>query len=328
MHAGQPRNRRDRRRRRPRRRAGRRRQGYPHQELRLQQQAQPGQGGDRRLDASCEPKTRSLVCEECPSDATCTTSIKAFNRRKKRKRIGRGVGSGHGKTSSKGHKGHSSRQGFKLSPIFEGGQMPLARRVPKRGFFNGAFKKVFAIVNLDDARSLLRRRRGHRRNGPAVERARQGPARRRHQDPRRRRTDQDVRSPRHQVQRLGRQQDRRRRRQDGRGSLQAARHSRADQAEERRFGDRSEPPSRAVASDRQNPESRTISRRAIPSLFGRSLARSARVDPALEEASTVDKLLTIFKVPELRRKILFTACCWPSIGSASTCRCRSSTRPS
>jgi large subunit ribosomal protein L15 len=75
---------------------------------------------------------------------------KGIHRRKKRKRIGRGVGSGHGKTSTKGHKGHSSRQGFKLSPIFEGGQMPLARRVPKRGFVNGAFKKSYAIVNLDD----------------------------------------------------------------------------------------------------------------------------------------------------------------------------------
>jgi large subunit ribosomal protein L15 len=73
-----------------------------------------------------------------------------IQRRKKRKRVGRGTGSGHGKTSSKGHKGHSSRQGFKLSPLFEGGQMPLARRVPKRGFFNGAFKKHFVIVNLDD----------------------------------------------------------------------------------------------------------------------------------------------------------------------------------
>jgi large subunit ribosomal protein L15 len=71
------------------------------------------------------------------------------HRRKLRKRVGRGVGSGHGKTSSKGHKGHASRQGFKLNPIFEGGQMPLARRVPKRGFFNGAFKKEYAIVNLD-----------------------------------------------------------------------------------------------------------------------------------------------------------------------------------
>ena len=73
-----------------------------------------------------------------------------IHRRKKRKRIGRGIGSGHGKTSTKGHKGHASRQGFKLSPIFEGGQMPLARRVPKRGFVNGAFKKSYAIVNLAD----------------------------------------------------------------------------------------------------------------------------------------------------------------------------------
>ncbi len=74
---------------------------------------------------------------------------KGVHRRKLRKRVGRGIGSGHGKTSTKGHKGHASRQGFKLSPIFEGGQMPLARRIPKRGFFNGAFKKQFVIVNLD-----------------------------------------------------------------------------------------------------------------------------------------------------------------------------------
>lgn len=71
-----------------------------------------------------------------------------IHKRKKRKRVGRGIGSGHGKTSSKGHKGHSSRQGFKQSALFEGGQMPLARRVPKRGFFNGYFKKDFAIVNI------------------------------------------------------------------------------------------------------------------------------------------------------------------------------------
>ena len=73
-----------------------------------------------------------------------------IQRRKKRKRVGRGVGSGHGKTSSKGHKGHSSRQGFKLSPLFEGGQISLARRVPKRGFFNGAFKKHYALLNIGD----------------------------------------------------------------------------------------------------------------------------------------------------------------------------------
>jgi large subunit ribosomal protein L15 len=73
---------------------------------------------------------------------------KGIHKRKKRKRIGRGVGSGHGKTSGKGHKGHSSRQGFKQSAVSEGGQTPIIRRVPKRGFFNGAFKKDFAIVNL------------------------------------------------------------------------------------------------------------------------------------------------------------------------------------
>jgi large subunit ribosomal protein L15 len=69
---------------------------------------------------------------------------------KKRKRIGRGPGSGHGKTASKGHKGHSSRQGFKYGPLFEGGQITLARRVPKRGFSNGRFKKDYAIVNLEE----------------------------------------------------------------------------------------------------------------------------------------------------------------------------------
>src|SRR3954469_24637060 len=71
-----------------------------------------------------------------------------IHKRKKRKRIGRGIGSGHGKTATKGHKGHSSRQGFKQNPLSEGGQMPLARRVPKRGFNNGAFRKDYAIVNL------------------------------------------------------------------------------------------------------------------------------------------------------------------------------------
>lgn len=72
-----------------------------------------------------------------------------IHKNKKRKRIGRGTGSGHGKTAGKGHKGHSSRQGFKYGPLFEGGQIPLARRIPKRGFSNGRFKKDYAIVNLE-----------------------------------------------------------------------------------------------------------------------------------------------------------------------------------
>ncbi len=69
--------------------------------------------------------------------------------RKRKKRIGRGPGSGHGKTSTKGHKGHSSRQGFKQNPLMEGGQMPIIRRVPKRGFSNGRFRKNYAIVNIE-----------------------------------------------------------------------------------------------------------------------------------------------------------------------------------
>jgi large subunit ribosomal protein L15 len=73
-----------------------------------------------------------------------------IQKRKLRKRVGRGVGSGHGKTAAKGHKGHKSRQGYHQNPLFEGGQMPLARRVPKRGFFNGAFKKDFAVVNVEE----------------------------------------------------------------------------------------------------------------------------------------------------------------------------------
>ncbi len=72
-----------------------------------------------------------------------------IKKHKRRKRVGRGIGSGHGKTSTKGHKGHSSRQGFKKHPLGEGGQMPVIRRVPKRGFNNGAFRKDYAILNIE-----------------------------------------------------------------------------------------------------------------------------------------------------------------------------------
>lgn len=63
------------------------------------------------------------------------------------KRVGRGIGSGTGKTSGKGHKGQNARSGGGVRPGFEGGQMPLTRRVPKRGF-NNHFRKVYAVVNL------------------------------------------------------------------------------------------------------------------------------------------------------------------------------------
>ena len=76
-----------------------------------------------------------------------------------KKRLGRGIGSGLGKTSGKGHKGQWARSGGGVRPGFEGGQMPLIRRIPKRGF-NNHFKKVYSIVNLSilesfDANSVV-----------------------------------------------------------------------------------------------------------------------------------------------------------------------------
>jgi large subunit ribosomal protein L15 len=69
--------------------------------------------------------------------------------RKNRKRVGRGVGSGHGRTSCRGHKGQKARSGGTIVPGFEGGQMPLQRRLPKRGFIN-IFRKEMAVVNVKD----------------------------------------------------------------------------------------------------------------------------------------------------------------------------------
>ena len=69
---------------------------------------------------------------------------------RKTKRVGRGVGSGHGKTSGKGHKGQKARSGGATGRGFEGGQMPMQRRLPKRGFRNAPFSKEFAILNLKD----------------------------------------------------------------------------------------------------------------------------------------------------------------------------------
>ncbi|MEN8136100.1 MAG: 50S ribosomal protein L15 [Thermodesulfobacteriota bacterium] len=69
--------------------------------------------------------------------------------RKNKKRVGRGQGSGRGKTATRGHKGYKARSGSSIKPGFEGGQMPLQRRIPKRGF-NNIFRKDFAIVNVND----------------------------------------------------------------------------------------------------------------------------------------------------------------------------------
>jgi len=72
---------------------------------------------------------------------------------KKKKRVGRGIGSGHGKTSCRGHKGQKARTGGGTRVGFEGGQMPLYRRLPKRGFTN-IFRKDYAVVNLKDLDKL------------------------------------------------------------------------------------------------------------------------------------------------------------------------------
>jgi len=73
----------------------------------------------------------------------------APNSRTSKKRLGRGIGSGLGKTAAKGHKGQWARSGGGVRVGFEGGQMPLARRLPKRGFDNN-WKKVYSIVNIGD----------------------------------------------------------------------------------------------------------------------------------------------------------------------------------
>src|SRR6187402_1036685 len=70
--------------------------------------------------------------------------------RHRRKRLGCGESSGHGKTSGKGHKGQKARSGGSIRLGFEGGQMPIYRQLPKRGFTNAAFKTVYGVVNLDD----------------------------------------------------------------------------------------------------------------------------------------------------------------------------------
>jgi len=70
-------------------------------------------------------------------------------KRKPRRRVGRGTGSGHGKTSGRGHKGQKSRAGWSRSPVFQGGAMPLVRRIPKRGF-NNQWARIVATVNVRD----------------------------------------------------------------------------------------------------------------------------------------------------------------------------------
>lgn len=79
---------------------------------------------------------------------------RGIHKHKKPKRLGRGTGSGHGKTSGRGHKGHKSRSGYSRKAVFQGGAMPLVRRVPKRGFNNRFALEVFAVNVADLERAF------------------------------------------------------------------------------------------------------------------------------------------------------------------------------
>ena len=80
-------------------------------------------------------------------------ALKKPSSHKRKKRIGCGNSSGHGKTSTKGHKGQKARTGVSLRPAFEGGQMPISRRIPKRGFTNN-FRTEYQIVNVNQLEKL------------------------------------------------------------------------------------------------------------------------------------------------------------------------------
>jgi len=97
------------------------------------------------LDFSANCKLPPATWEGVMNLSTIRAPRKAAE---KRKRVGRGMGSGMGKTSTRGHKGQWSRSGARLLRGFEGGQMPLHRRIPKRGFKN-IFREEYAVVNLD-----------------------------------------------------------------------------------------------------------------------------------------------------------------------------------
>ncbi len=74
---------------------------------------------------------------------------------REKKRLGRGEGNGHGKTCCRGHKGAGARSGYSLRPGFEGGQMPLFRKLPQRGFSQARFRKPCSIVNISDLERVI-----------------------------------------------------------------------------------------------------------------------------------------------------------------------------
>ena len=95
--------------------------------------------------------------------------LRAAGKSKSRKRIGRGIGSGTGKTSGRGHKGYGTRSGAKKRAGFEGGQNPIFARIPKRGFSNARFRKEYQLINVA---ALERFEDGQRVDGAALAEAR------------------------------------------------------------------------------------------------------------------------------------------------------------
>ncbi|RME72661.1 MAG: 50S ribosomal protein L15 [Planctomycetota bacterium] len=83
-------------------------------------------------------------------DLKTLNALPSIRKKKPRKRVGRGTGSGTGKTAGRGHKGQGQRSGRKILDYYEGGQMPLQRRMPKRGFKNALFRRDFVVINVAD----------------------------------------------------------------------------------------------------------------------------------------------------------------------------------
>ena len=117
---------------------------HSDQELRLEQSDQSGQGLDRAPSSNCARATEIERLRGVTLVMNLHDVNRGIHKHKKTKRVGRGPGSGHGKTSGRGHKGQGQLAGWTAPAIFEGGASPLIRRIPKRGFHN-AFAKIVAV---------------------------------------------------------------------------------------------------------------------------------------------------------------------------------------
>ena len=104
-------------------------------------------------EKTTKPRRASRKQEPTPATLTLSSLVPAPGSTQSRKRVGRGPGSGLGKTSGKGHKGHKARTGGATNPGFEGGQMPMYRRLPKRGFTN-PFRVEAQVVNLAELKKV------------------------------------------------------------------------------------------------------------------------------------------------------------------------------